>query len=212
MDGAAEPAKAAISPIFPFALKTGHSFALDTAKATLDSAGWRPGSDGVRVKDGTRLAFTLLTYASRPELNLLAVALQAQWKALGAAVDIRQVDQINDALKDPSFEASLYATNTAPTGDPATVLSLYYRTGAPSNYGKFSSALIDDEIAKLVATSDPAQRNDLARTIQQDLLDESPHLYLVVPKFIVGLTDRLKDYEPFPSDYYILDNQLRVHA
>ena len=31
---------------------------VDAANAILDAAGWKPGSDGVRAKNGVKLAFT----------------------------------------------------------------------------------------------------------------------------------------------------------
>jgi peptide/nickel transport system substrate-binding protein len=207
--GAAVPATGAFSTVFPFALQTGYAFDPAQANRKLDSAGWVTGADGVRANGATKLAFTLITYPQRPELGAMAVAMQAELKDIGAQVDIRQVDDINSALKDPSFDASMYAVNTAPTADPSTLLNLFYKTNAPSNFGGFSSPTIDSEIAELNAASSP-NRSQLAQKVQQDLLDAAPDIYLVVPKFAVGLDARLKDYDPYPSDYYIIDNQLHV--
>ncbi|MBV9581758.1 MAG: hypothetical protein JO057_24525, partial [Chloroflexi bacterium] len=206
--GAAVPATGPFSTVFPFSLQTGYGFDPDQANQKLDAAGWTLGPDGVRSQDGTNLAFTLLSYPQRPELGAMAVAIQSELKNVGIQADIRQVDDINSALKDPSFDASMYAVNTAPTADPSTLLNLFYKTGAPSNFGGFSSPTIDGEIAELNAAS--TDRGQLAQQIQQDVLDQAPNIYLVVPKFAVGLDARLKDYEPYPSDYYIIDNQLHV--
>ena len=206
--GAAVPATGAFSTVFPFSLTTGYGFDPGQANQKLDAAGWTMGPDGVRRQRGTQLAFTLISYPQRPELGAMAVAIQSELKNVGIQVDLRQVDDINNALKDPSFDASMYAVNTAPTGDPATLLNLFYKSGAPSNFGGFSSPTIDAEIAELNTAS--TDRSQLAQTIQQDLLDAAPDIYLVVPKFAVGLDARLKDYEPYPSDYYIIDSQLHV--
>ncbi|MBV9354586.1 MAG: ABC transporter substrate-binding protein [Chloroflexi bacterium] len=206
--GAAVPATGAFSTVFPFAMQTGYGFDPAQAKQKLDTAGWTTQPDGVRTHSGSRLAFTLITYPQRPELGAMAVAIQSELKDVGVQVDIRQVDDINSTLKDPSFDASMYAVNTAPTGDPSTLLNLFYKSGAPSNFGGFSSPTIDAEIAELNAAS--TGRTQLAEKIQQDLLDQAPDIYLVVPKFAVGLDARLKDYEPYPSDYYIIDSQLHL--
>jgi peptide/nickel transport system substrate-binding protein len=206
--GAAVPATGAFSTVFPFSLQTGYAFDPQQANQKLDMAGWALGPEGVRSQGETKLAFTLISYPQRPELGAMAVAIQSELKNVGIQADIRQVDDINSALKDPSFDASMYAVNTAPTADPSTLLNLFYKSGAPSNFGGFSSPTVDAEIAELNTAS--TDRSQLAGKIQQDLLDEAPDIYLVVPKFAVGLDARLEDYEPYPSDYYIIDNQLHV--
>ncbi|MBV9119892.1 MAG: hypothetical protein JOZ39_04230, partial [Chloroflexi bacterium] len=205
LQGAAVPATGAISTVFPFSLKAAYGYDPGKAKTLLDSSGWAAGADGVRAKGATKLAFTLISYPQRPELGAMAVAMQASYKDIGVQVNVQQVDNINTALKG-DFDASMYAVNTAATGDPSTLMNLFYKTGAPSNYGHFSSPAIDAEISQLNTAA--SGRAELATRIQQDLLDEAPDIYLVVPKFAVGLDSRLKDYNPYPSDYYIIDSQL----
>lgn len=62
---------------------------VEGARRLLDEAGWRAGADGVRVKDGQRLAATMLVPANRPELPVMGEALQAQWRAVGMAVTLQ---------------------------------------------------------------------------------------------------------------------------
>ncbi len=66
----------------------------DTAKANqiFDAAGWRRGPDGVRAKNGQRLAFTLITQAGYAIRENVAQALQKQFKDVGADVQIRLID------------------------------------------------------------------------------------------------------------------------
>jgi len=60
------------------------------ARRLLDEAGWRAGSDGIRSRDGRRLAFDLLTVGSG-DLTLEQM-LESQWRAAGADVRIRRVE------------------------------------------------------------------------------------------------------------------------
>jgi peptide/nickel transport system substrate-binding protein len=60
------------------------------ARRLLDEAGWLVGADGVRTRGGTRLGFDLLTVGSG-DLTLEQM-LEAQWRAVGAAVRIRRVE------------------------------------------------------------------------------------------------------------------------
>jgi len=209
MQGTAKAATGAISPIFPFALSDGGQRNAATVEARLDTAGWKRGADGVRSKDGQRFSIVLLTYPQRPELGNLAVAIQSQLKAIGVDAQIKTVDQINTELSTNDWDASMYAVNTAPTGDPAPLLNAFYRTGGGSNFGKFSSAQIDSSIEGLMRTAEPSSRREAALAIQRQLNELSPHAYLMAPQFNLAMSKRLQ-YQLFPSDYYIIDNQFGI--
>lgn len=62
----------------------------DRAKALLDEAGWVPGADGIRTKDGRRLAFDFLapTSAIRQDTQSL---LKEWWKEIGVETSLRNV-------------------------------------------------------------------------------------------------------------------------
>jgi peptide/nickel transport system substrate-binding protein len=57
------------------------------ANAMLDAAGWKPGSDGVRAKDGVRLAFSLGTTSGNQARELSQVIIQEQLKQIGGLRD-----------------------------------------------------------------------------------------------------------------------------
>ncbi|MCK2215363.1 ABC transporter substrate-binding protein [Actinomadura sp. ATCC 31491] len=75
---------------------TGHlpSFDVAAAGAALDAAGWAKGPDGVRVKDGKKLALTFL-YPNTlgPGGGAAAELAVAAWKAVGAEVTAKQQTQ-----------------------------------------------------------------------------------------------------------------------
>jgi peptide/nickel transport system substrate-binding protein len=58
---------------------------VDQARQLLDQSGWTMGPDGVRTKNGQKLAFSLLSQPQQPEMTPLAVAIQGQLKPLGDA-------------------------------------------------------------------------------------------------------------------------------
>ncbi len=210
MLGTAKPATGAISPIFPFALTSGgQGGGPAAAERQLDAAGWVRGSDGVRARAGQRLSFTMLTYPQRPELGNLAVAIQSQLKTIGIEFQIKTVDQINTELGGNDWDASMYAVNTAPTGDPAPLFNTYFRSTGGSNFGKFSDPAIDRAVDALGRIADPDARRAAAVELQKQLNQLAPHAFLLVPQFNVATSGRLV-YEPFPSDYYIIDNRLGV--
>ncbi|WP_409185057.1 ABC transporter substrate-binding protein [Amycolatopsis sp. VS8301801F10] len=74
------------------------------AKAALDQAGWKPGPDGIRVKDGKRLALTAI-YGTQagPTLPPGAELMQQGWKAVGVDVTLKGLDS-------PGISQALFAT------------------------------------------------------------------------------------------------------
>ncbi|MDX5930945.1 peptide ABC transporter substrate-binding protein [Acidiphilium acidophilum] len=65
----------------------------DPAKARklLDEAGWKPGPDGIREKNGKKLAFTLLTPSGGTTSTLWTEIQQQDLRAVGIDMKIRQV-------------------------------------------------------------------------------------------------------------------------
>jgi peptide/nickel transport system substrate-binding protein len=61
----------------------------DTARTTLENAGWKVGRDGIRVKNGQRLHITIATTAGNAIGNRLAVVLQSQWKDVGIEAEVK---------------------------------------------------------------------------------------------------------------------------
>jgi len=67
------------------------SYDPERSKKLLDDAGWKPGSDGIRAKDGKRLQVKLWTQ-NGTEFKRLVEIVQAQFKAVGIQADISIID------------------------------------------------------------------------------------------------------------------------
>lgn len=79
-------------------------FDVAAAKAALDAAGWKPGPDGIRVKDGKRLALTAV-YGTQvgPTMAPGAELMQQGWKSVGVDVTLKGLDS-------PGISQALFAT------------------------------------------------------------------------------------------------------
>jgi len=64
------------------------------ANAILDAAGWTPGSDGIRAKDGVKLSFTLGTTPGNQARELSQQIIQEQMKKLGIEFTIKNSSDI----------------------------------------------------------------------------------------------------------------------
>ena len=59
------------------------------AKALLDADGWKVGPDGIRMKNGQRLEFTLSTQTESNVGKANETVLQRQWRDVGAQADVK---------------------------------------------------------------------------------------------------------------------------
>lgn len=95
------------------------------ARKLLAEAGWAPGSDGILERNGKKFSVTLRTFPDRPELPILATAIQAKLKELGIALDVKvgNSSEIPAGHKDGSLELALFSRNYALVPDALVTLA-----------------------------------------------------------------------------------------
>ncbi|MBM4418396.1 MAG: hypothetical protein FJ033_08810 [Chloroflexi bacterium] len=174
------------------------------ARALLEDAGWKAGPDGTRVNEDRRLAFTILTYPQRPDLGLLATAIQAMVREVGVAASITSTEDISTPVDKGEYDAAMYACKTAPSGDPGFALNLLYHSkGALNGQIGYRSAMLD-------ATVETAKRHELAAQAQAILREESPILHLAIPNYHTALARKVGGYEIHPVEMDFLDRAMAL--
>jgi len=130
---------------------------LGAASRMLDADGWAVGSDGIRVKNGRRLSFQLVTAVGSPVRDGIRDDLVAQWRKVGAevkAVDAHPSELFSGyaeggLLERGQFEAGLWTWSIGP--DPDGVYPLEHSSQIPSdanqgrgsNFGRVKNVEID---------------------------------------------------------------------
>ena len=134
----------------------------DTAAASqaLDRDGWMAGPDGIRVKNGRRLSFSLLTAIGDPLRMSVRNDLIAQWRKIGVDVIARDAHSSEmfsgyaqgGLLEQGRFEAGLWTWTTG--ANPDGVYPLEHSSqiptdsnqGAGSNFGRLANPEIDRDL------------------------------------------------------------------
>ncbi len=164
------------------------------AKALLDEAGWVPGSDGVRVKDGKRLSILYQTSTNAVRQGTQALIKQ-MWEELGVETELRNVSASVFFGGDPSSPDTfqkLYAdvqmyTNNFDGTDPEAYLSSWRCELIPSpannwlgeNMSRYCDPAYDALVAELGKTADPAKRSELAIRLNDMLVQGGAVIPLV---------------------------------
>ncbi len=83
---------------------------VEAAKTMLDAAGWMPGSDGVRAKDGVKLAFTVGTTTGNKAREFSEQIIQEQLKKIGVTITIKNSpDMLDTKIVGFDYQTILFA-------------------------------------------------------------------------------------------------------
>jgi peptide/nickel transport system substrate-binding protein len=180
------------------------------AAALLDQAGWAlNATSGQRENaNGTALTIRLVAYPHRPDLPKMQPVIAASLTDLGMVVTSILTgddwDETQTIMDERSFDLLLWAQHTLPAGDPLWFLSSFFRSDGGSNHANFQSDTVDFLIDQLSVSEQYAVRVNATAVAHQAILDEVPVSNLVTPFWHVGLSDRMVEYEPWGSDYYVI--------
>lgn len=184
-------------------------FDVAAAGRLLDEAGWLPGPDGIRRKDGRALSFTLIDQAGSAPLSKMAVEVQAAWRAVGAQALIREVPRNvlfgNPGIEtDGKFDAAI--DNSATDADPDRSVYIESASIAPRgfNFERYSSADVDRWSEAALATYDRASRKRYYALIQRRLNVDLPYVPIAWERWAYALNSGLQNFEPEPiaSDFW----------
>ncbi len=169
----------------------------DSARAarTLDSLGWKRGADGIRVRAGKRLAFSLMTPSSSAIRSKLAVLLQEQWRRSGAEVKIESLEAntFGARMENRKFDAALNAWHIDPT--PSSVREEWASSEIKKggyNETSYRSPLFDAVIDSAVKEPDPSRSVALYRRAYRILTDDAPAMWIYELRNVHGVSPRIR--------------------
>ncbi|MFI5239207.1 MAG: ABC transporter substrate-binding protein, partial [Gemmatimonadales bacterium] len=165
------------------------------AMQILDSLGWRAGPDGIRVRGGKRLAFSIMVPSSSMDREKLAVLMQDQFKKIGVTVKIVSVEPnvFEQQQYSHKFDAALetWLADPSPGGIRESWGSAAAHTEGSKNYGDYANATFDSEVdSALGAPSRPVARALYSRAFRT-LIDDAPAIWLFEPRNMVGVQKRV---------------------
>jgi peptide/nickel transport system substrate-binding protein len=162
-----------------------YTFDPEKARSLLDEAGWKPGSDGIREKDGVKFSFTIMNRSGRVDRIAIAQVIQAQLKDIGIDVKMETKESAAWTKQWRSGEWEAVVGGWMLPADPS-VTNQYACKGSNNMTG-----LCSEELDKLMYASDQeldfAKRKPLIDQVQVKLAEEMlslPIYYNVVPEVV----------------------------
>ncbi|EEG77049.1 extracellular solute-binding protein family 5 [Dethiobacter alkaliphilus AHT 1] len=181
-----------------------YSYNPDKAEELLEEAGWVRGDDGVREKNGERLAFTITTIAGNPAYASYQEIAKQEWEAIGAEVELESFDgpMFGDALTSMNFDVIVFAWSSGfdPDSTPiwhSTQIPDEYGTG--QNYAGYKNDRVDELLEAGLKISDRQERIEIYHEVQEILAEELPSLFVYFMNSVVAVPDNLENFRPNPT-------------
>ncbi|MCQ4161555.1 peptide ABC transporter substrate-binding protein [Roseomonas sp. GC11] len=199
---------------------TSYEFNVEKAAKLLDDAGWKPGPDGIRAKDGKVLKFLFQTSINQPRQQTQQIIKQACRKA-GIDVDLKSVTAsvfFSSDVANPDTYPHFYAdlqmyTTDAGRPDPGRFLRNFISSEAAQkankwqgrNIPRWQNAEYDRLFEQATVEVDPVKRAGILIAMNDMLVNELVVMGVIartaVSAFSRTLVGRISGYDSYLADF-----------
>jgi peptide/nickel transport system substrate-binding protein len=179
-------------------------FDIAKAKALLDRAGWKPGPDGVRTKDGMRLNLVVAIPSGTPDTDAIVELIRSTWLEAGASLDVRhypsnlyfalQADHgiINSGL----YDVALYAWTLDGSGDVSGIFGCTSFPPAAQNATHFCDPVAERAMNAYKLEYDPAKQRPYDYVVTDRIAQLAPTVVMGIRDEVFAYNSDLKNFHP----------------
>jgi peptide/nickel transport system substrate-binding protein len=163
------------------------------ARQMLDDAGWKPGPDGIRVKDGKRLEI-LWIFGTNNGYEEMAPLVQAMAREVGIDVQLREQPRVQMYEAWRKGEHGIGELNWW-FPDPSILSSNFHSSRlAAFNPPRLSDPEVDKLLDQAAGMVEEGPRTELYKKIQRVLIDMGAAIPLVDQVSVVGVRKEVQGY------------------
>lgn len=171
------------------------------AKALLAKAGWGPGNDGIRAKDGRRLEMQFVFWGQSPIASEVVPLIMDEARAAGIdvlprAYDFDQLYSPDGPLYRGKFQVALLGLGGGVDPDPAAYVACHQRSPNGSNFAQYCNEDVDRAVRQGVLVYDRAERRRIYSAIQRRIIRDVPYYFLWQSSEIDVIPSAMRGYEP----------------
>jgi peptide/nickel transport system substrate-binding protein len=180
--------------------KLGTKYDPDKAKQIFADLGWKPGANGILVKDGKPAKFLITSYSGFATINRILEVIQANLKDVGIDAQIQTSDwgAFYPSLLKDDWDMDLMRWTW---GDAGVLSDLFHSPGHREKLA--SNPTIDGLLDKVNTTLDPDQRATFISQVQQALLEDTMAVPILTNWDIYVTRSNVHDYTVDFSGYLI---------
>jgi peptide/nickel transport system substrate-binding protein len=190
-------------PTFDKAVPT-DPFDISAAAKLLDEAGWKPGPDGIRTKDGHSLNLNFATSTGTPDADQMIELIRANWQKLGISLTVRHYpSQLmfapyanNGIVYGGKWDLITFNWGGDPIGDISNLYSCDQIPPKGQNDPRYCDPAVSAAMDKFKAEYDEAKRQKYADIIQAGIAKDAPIIVLDILEDIYAYNSDLKGFKP----------------
>jgi peptide/nickel transport system substrate-binding protein len=183
------------------------------ARTLLDQAGWAPGPDGVRSKNGMRLSVTIASVTGVSTRAAVEALIQADLRSVGVEVFVHNYPAnllfaplgAGGVLASGKFDLALYGWSyTVPDPDDTSTLGPGSVPPNGVNYAFYVDPSLGEWQRDARMSYDLAVRKHYYAMIQRRIHDEVPIYTIIWRANVDAVNDRMRNFKPAPaiSDFW----------
>ncbi len=214
LHGSAIPAETDQSPKLSWAYTndiTHYPYDPAKARAVLDADGWKVGPDGIRVKNGQRLEFTLSTQTESNYGKALQTVLQRQWREVGVQADVKNYpasqffdNSTNGILQGGHYDAAGFSWAAAADPDDSPIYSGDNLAPHGQNAMFWDNRVATAAMNDALSTIDQARRKRDYVIVQQQLSYDVPTIIIYFSRVPYVYNSDLQGLRPVPRHLGLL--------
>jgi peptide/nickel transport system substrate-binding protein len=179
-----------------------HEFNLDRARQLLDDAGWVPGADGIRAKDGVRLSFKNSTTSGAHLREQAQQFIQQTYAEIGVEMLIENLPSAvmwGDFWTLSQFESAMVGITYLIGSDPDVTSRFHTKAivakgGSGSNTAQYSNPEVDALLEEGARTFDTEKRKEIYLKIQEIVRRDLPFMPLFANTSVYGVKKGIEGF------------------
>ncbi len=193
-----------VPPTYPGAPKDVGFVGFDIARANaiLDSAGWKRGSDGVRVKNGVRLALAYAAFRGSPDVDVQIELIRSWWARLGVSFTVSRYlasevfDPVNGVAAKGNFDVLGIGSGTEAIDNLAGSFACDQIPPNGQNYSRFCEPALAPLFAAFQRAYDPSEQSRLLGEMDRAIVGAVPAVVMSYRRDTYAYNTDLSGFAP----------------
>ncbi|MCQ0093461.1 peptide ABC transporter substrate-binding protein [Roseovarius sp. M141] len=181
-----------------------HEYNLETAAKLLDDAGWAPGADGIREKDGVKLSFSNSTTSGNHLREQAQQFIQQSLAQIGVELTIENLPPAvmwGEYWTNSKFDSVIVGLVFTSGTDPDVTARFHSgeipaKSGRGSNNAQYENPELDELLEEGVQIFDPVARKEVYMKVQEVIRDDLVILPIFQYATVRGRKDGIEGVVP----------------
>ncbi|MGJ5671730.1 ABC transporter substrate-binding protein (plasmid) [Rhodococcus aetherivorans] len=167
---------------------------LDRAKALLDEAGWKPGPDGIREKDGKRLSFHIRVAPYYQVSQSVLEVLQSQWREAGVEIQLSKPSLTDYEAQLASAPDFYFAQGQTSTAEPGVLWTAYGVDRQNVTRNVVPGTTLEALLAAQAVEFDPERRREAVQAVEDRIFSEGYSIPLYDETQVFGISPKVQGF------------------